>query len=119
MPEGHTIHRIASHHRDLFVGSPVQVTSPQGRFAAGASHIDGRVLDDVEAYGKHLLYRWAGRRTLHVHLGLIGSFRTHPNPAPAPSPATRLALANDTSTAYLSGPMRCALVDVRAAREIV
>jgi DNA-formamidopyrimidine glycosylase len=119
MPEGHTIHRIARRHRDLFAGGAVNVSSPQGRFALGAAELDGQKLEDVDAYGKHLLYRWAGPSTLHIHLGLIGSFRTHPNPPPTPSAATRLALANDDGVAYLSGPMRCALVDETAVEEIV
>ena len=74
MPEGHTIHGIARDHRDLFVGGPVSVTSPQGRFGAGAARVDGRLLEEVEARGKHLLYHFAGRRSVHVHLGLVGAF---------------------------------------------
>jgi endonuclease-8 len=119
MPEGHTIHRIAQRHQGLFVGRPVDVSSPQGRFATGASRLDGRVLEEVQAHGKHLLYHWEGRDTLHVHLGLVGKFRTHGAPVPAPSPATRLVLANDDGAAYLSGPMRCALVDRTAVEAIV
>ncbi len=56
MPEGHTIHRIAKDHGALLVGLPVQVSSPQGRFEADAVRIDGLVLNNLEAYGKHLLY---------------------------------------------------------------
>ena len=64
MPEGHTIHRLATRHRELFAGSPVAVSSPQGRFAAGAALIDGRMLQDTEAYGKHLLHHYEGERDL-------------------------------------------------------
>ena len=94
MPEGHTIHRYARLHRELFAGQRLRVTSPQGRFAAGASQVDGRRLDGADAYGKHLFYRWARGLTLHVHLGLFGKFRSHRGDAPPPSDQTRLALAS-------------------------
>jgi DNA-formamidopyrimidine glycosylase len=119
MPEGHTIRRIADRHADLFEGSALRVSSPQGRFAAGASRLDGRVLQEVEARGKHLLYHFEGRRTLHVHLGLVGSFRTHRSPAPDPSPATRLVLSTDAASAYLTGPMKCELIDRTMVDRIV
>ncbi len=119
MPEGHTIHRIALRHNDVFAGGPVKTSSPQGRFAAGASRIDGRVLDEVQARGKHLFYHWSGRLTLHVHLGLIGKFRTHRQPSPAPTAGTRLALENDDAVAYLSGPMKCELIDRSSVARIV
>ena len=81
MPEGHTIHRIAGQHRARFAGRPVSVTSPQGRFLE-ADRLDGRELRAVEAYGKHLLYEFDGRRYVHVHLGLFGKVRTDQQPAP-------------------------------------
>ena len=60
MPEGHTIHRLARDQRTLLVGRPVRVSSPQGRFAAGAALVDGRVLEEVFSYGKHLFARFGG-----------------------------------------------------------
>lgn len=111
MPEGHTIHGIARTHREAFAGGPVTATSPQGRFGAGAARLSGRTLETVDAYGKHLFYRWERRVVLHVHLGLVGKFQTHGFPAPAPSPATRLALSNPSAAAYLTGPMTCRLID--------
>ena len=119
VPEGHTIHRIASRQSDAFAGAPVRARSPQGRFSAGASHLDGRVLEAVDAFGKHLIYSWEGRLTLHVHLGLIGKFRTYPAPAPQPSAATRLVLENADASAFLTGPMKCELIDRSAVDEIV
>ncbi|EUA18187.1 formamidopyrimidine-DNA glycosylase H2TH domain protein [Mycobacterium xenopi 3993] len=44
MPEGHTLHRLARLHQRRFGGAPVAVSSPQGRFAAAASAVDGLVL---------------------------------------------------------------------------
>lgn len=109
MPEGHTVHRLAAEHRRHLVGRAVEVSSPQGRFAAGAARLDGRVLDDVEAHGKHLFYRWQ-HDTLHIHLGLVGTFRTLHGAAPPPTPGTRLALRADDITAYLAGPLTCELL---------
>jgi formamidopyrimidine-DNA glycosylase len=89
VPEGHTLHRLARQQRELFVGRPVHVTSPQGRFEAGAALLDGRVLEDVTAYGKHL-FACFGPDTLHVHLGLYGTFATGSGDPPAPRGALRM-----------------------------
>ncbi len=118
MPEGHTIHRIARRHRELFAGAPVRAWSPQGRFAGGAAEIDGDVLVGVDAHGKHLFYRFGEDKLLHVHLGLIGSFRTFTDDAPPPTPGTRLALENETAAAYLSGPMHCRMLNQMGMDEI-
>ena len=112
MPEGHTIHRYARLHREQLGGAPIAVSSPQGRFAAGAARLDGRLLTDVTAAGKHLFYRWAGELTLHVHLGLIGKFWSYDPPdAPPPTAGTRLAMRSPGAVVYLSGPMTCRLVE--------
>jgi len=111
MPEGHTIHRYARLHRRTFGGERLAVSSPQGRFATGAARLDGRILETVEAAGKHLFYRWSGGETLHVHLGLFGKFRTHRGPAPLPTEGTRVAMRSAEATLYLSGPTVCELMD--------
>lgn len=119
MPEGHTIHNIARRHRKHFVGHPVAVSSPQGRFADGAAVLDGRVMERVDAHGKNLFYRWEDAPTLHVHLGLIGKFRTWTESAPPPRDTTRLVLANGAARAYLVGPMTCAIVDPEDADALI
>jgi endonuclease VIII len=103
MPEGHTIHRQAAEHAQRFVGKQVSVTSPQGRFVAGAALLDRRVLEGTEAYGKHLFLTFAGDRLLHVHLGLIGKWTFGPTPAPEPVGAVRVRLVDDESYADLRG----------------
>ena len=60
MPEGHTLFRLARELTTTFAGRPVHVTSPQGRFAAGAALLDGRELEEVFSYGKHLFARFGG-----------------------------------------------------------
>ena len=75
MPEGHTLHRLARLHQRRFGRAPVRIGSPQGRFADGATLVDGRVLRKADAYGKHLFHHYDGRRVVHIHLGLYGTFR--------------------------------------------
>jgi len=120
MPEGHTLHRIARRHNALLGGRKVEVWSPQGRFSAEAAMLDGRRLDEVGAYGKHLFYRWDGAPTLYVHLGLVGRFTTWSrSEAPPATSGTRLAMRAADATTYLTGPMACRLVSGEEENEII
>jgi endonuclease-8 len=110
MPEGHTLHRLAADLRARFQGAPVRAASPQGRFADGAALIDGRVLQDAEAFGKHLFLGFGPVGWVHIHLGLYGKVAFGTGPAPAPVGQVRLRLADDAHHADLRGPNRCALV---------
>ncbi len=108
MPEGHTIHRIALDHTPLLCGRPVEVTSPQGRFAPDAARVDGRVLESIEAYGKHLFYWWDSGEVGHVHLGLFGKFRVASGPSsPAVTGQVRARFRTDMATIDLRGPTAC------------
>ncbi len=118
MPEGHTIHRAARLHRRRFGGHALAVDSPQGRFADGAAVLDGRVLEGVDALGKHLFYRWEGGDTLHVHLGLFGRFRTWSTDPPRPTDGTRLRWTGPSGTLHLAGPTVCELLDPDAEVDI-
>lgn len=109
MPEGHTLHRLAIDHRKDFAGDVVHVSSPQGRF--DATTLEGELISDVEAWGKHLFYRFDSGAILHVHLGLFGRFRRHLQPAPAPRGQIRLRLENERVCIDLSGPTACELLD--------
>jgi endonuclease VIII len=111
VPEGHTIHRLAARHRELFAGHAVAVESPQGRFAAGAALISGRTLLDTEAYGKHLLHHVDGDRSLHVHLGLYGRFTEGEPPVPAPVGLVRMRMADARHWLDLRGPTACEVLD--------
>ncbi|WP_326697489.1 Fpg/Nei family DNA glycosylase [Streptomyces sp. NBC_01754] len=110
MPEGHTIHRLAADHRARFVGSPVRVSSPQGRFAESAALLDGRVLTDTDAHGKHLFLGFDGPDWVHIHLGLFGKLGFGAAPAPPPADTVRLRLVNASDYADLRGPTTCALI---------
>ncbi|MGW5242115.1 Fpg/Nei family DNA glycosylase [Monashia sp. NPDC004114] len=121
MPEGHTIHALADRLNGAFRGHPVAASSPQGRFAVDAERLDGRILERAHAWGKHLFVE-IGDATLHVHLGLIGSFPVKPRggmPPPEPQPTVRLRLVGREHWADLRGPMICTVVDARREREIV
>lgn len=118
MPEGHTIHREARLQRAGLGSGPITACSPQGRFHAGAQRIDGRRIETIDAVGKHLLYRFEGRRFLHVHLGLVGRFTMHGADPPPPSPNTRLSLHGD-ATVYLIGPATCELLDPLQVKSLV
>jgi formamidopyrimidine-DNA glycosylase len=109
MPEGHTIHRLARQHTRLLGGRTITAASPQGRAVEAAAEIDGRVLEAVDAHGKHLLYRFGPSCTLHVHLGLYGRFRRVPVLRGTP----RLVLgdgADPDVLVQLSGPTACELL---------
>ena len=113
MPEGHTIHRLAADHQTRFGGRAVRVTSPQGKFADGAALVDGEVLEEAQAHGKHLFLGFGGfpgPRWIHVHLGLFGKLGFGPAPAPPPADTVRLRLANAEHYADLRGPTACALL---------
>jgi len=118
VPEGHSIHRYARLHRQSFAGKQLRVTSPQGRFSSGAARLDRTKLDDVEAHGKHLFYRWSNGEILHVHLGLFGKFRAFHADPPPPTEGTRMAMEADDATLYLAGPTICRLVSPDEATEV-
>lgn len=120
MPEGHTIHALAGRLIRVFAGHPVSASSPQGRFAADAAILDGQVLENASAAGKHLFIE-IGDQTLHVHLGLIGAFPVRPYEGaepPDPVGAVRLRLVGDRHYADLRGPMLCALIGADAEHAI-
>jgi endonuclease VIII len=74
MPEGHSVHRIARQFERSFTGVPVAVTSPQGRFAAGAAQLDGHAIVQARAVGKQMFLEFDHDLWLRVHLGLYGAW---------------------------------------------
>jgi endonuclease-8 len=91
VPEGHTVHRLARTFAELFAGQVLAISSPQGRFAAGAALLDGARLVASRAWGKQLFLGLAepsaeaaagpdgppsddDLRWLRVHLGLYGAW---------------------------------------------
>ena len=74
MPEGHSIHRLARQFSSVFAGRRLEVSSPQGRFAAGAARLNGRTLEAAAAHGKQLFLLFDNELYLRIHLGLYGAF---------------------------------------------
>lgn len=119
MPEGHTLHRLAARVRRELAGRAIRSSSPQGRFAAAAS-LDGEVVEDAQAHGKHLVVSFASRpEVVHVHLGLYGKVawtRHEPGQAPPVRGQVRWRVSapaagegGPTVTADLRGPTACEL----------
>ena len=73
MPEGDALHRIATR-LQVLVGERVEASSPsaRGRVTNVARAVDGRVLESVDAVGKHLLLRFEGGVTVRSHLRMNG-----------------------------------------------
>jgi endonuclease-8 len=120
MPEGHTLHRLATALDEAFAGHPIRVSSPQGRFAESAALLDGRTLETAESWGKHLWVHFADDDLVHVHLGLYGTFDVLRDaltvPAPVGQVRLRLVLADasrepDATASYadLRGATACEL----------
>lgn len=74
MPEGHSVHRITRQFARNFVGRRVSLSSPQGRFAAGAAQLDGHVMTDARAVGKQMFLEFDNGLWLRVHLGMYGAW---------------------------------------------
>lgn len=112
MPEGHTLHRLAKLHQRRYVGHPVGVSSPQGRFAA--SIVDSSVMLRAEAYGKHLFHMYGPHTIVHVHLGLYGTFSESRLPVQPAVGQVRMRLIGRTHWTDLRGPNVCEVIDEAA-----
>jgi endonuclease VIII len=119
VPEGHTIHRAARDQRPMLTGQPLDVASPQGRFWEGAALLDGQRCTGIDAYGKHLLYRFESREALHIHLGLFGQFRTAKRPAPEPRGAVRVRMMSASHVVDINGPNCCEVLDPAQAAALI
>lgn len=71
MPEGDTIHRAARTLEKAVGGKAITKATIAGEDLAG------RVIDRVEARGKHLLVRFDDGRTLHTHMQMDGSWHIY------------------------------------------
>jgi endonuclease-8 len=110
VPEGHTLHRLARLHQRRYAGSPVAVSSPQGRFT-DAALVDGKVLRRASAWGKHLFHHYEGGAIVHIHLGLYGTFREQSVPMSPPVGAVRMRMVGAEYGADLRGPTACDVID--------
>src|SRR5438270_266818 len=104
--DGDRVVGLASYHVDDGV-----MTLPHTEVGAGAALLDGRVLDDVFSYGKHL-FAVFGADTLHVHLGLYGTYLTGTGTPPPARGALRMRWMADGPDGAgvwtdLRGPTAC------------
>jgi endonuclease-8 len=77
VPEGDTIHRVATNLRAALVGRRVTRFEVRGRGAARVTRpARDAAVDAVEARGKHLLIT-IGTVVLHTHLGMHGSWHLY------------------------------------------
>lgn len=116
------MYRLARQFRRELGGQVLRVTSPQGRFAAGADRIDGRPLSTTEAHGKQMFLGFgpdgdrSPDRWLRVHLGLYGvwTFGDLPDGGAPPEPrgAVRVRLVGERRYADLRGATACEVVDL-------
>jgi endonuclease-8 len=83
VPEGDALHRAAALLQPL-VGERVDAESPhpRGQATGVARVVDGRVLERVEAVGKHLLLGFEGGVVLRSHLRMSGRWRLERAGAP-------------------------------------
>jgi endonuclease VIII len=79
VPEGDTIHRIAAR-LQMLVGQRLEAESPHPRgLATGVARaVDGRLLEAVDAVGKHLLLHFEGDVVVRSHLRMNGRWRIEP-----------------------------------------
>ncbi|MEN9752621.1 MAG: hypothetical protein RL670_312 [Actinomycetota bacterium] len=88
------------------------MSSPQGRFAAGASRIDGQLLLNATAIGKQLFLHFE-TAVLRIHLGIYGkwTFGDLIGDAPEPVGQVRARFLAGSRLADLRGPTACELLD--------
>ena len=106
MPEGDALHRAARRLQPL-VGQRLEAESPhpRGLLTGVAAQVDGRVLESVEAVGKHLLLRFEGGLVVRSHLRMTGRWRVEPRRR-ARSGKPWLVLRGDVAEAVLwNGPV--------------
>ena len=118
MPEGHTLHRLARRQQRQFGGQPVALSSPQGRFADEAAHLDGWTFHRAQAWGKHLVQEYrppaassrsSRRQLVHIHLGIYGAFHELTVPPGPPVGQVRLRIVGPAAAVDLRGPNVCEL----------
>jgi endonuclease-8 len=119
MPEGHSVQRIANELNKLFKGKPVQVDSPQGRFASEANLISGQKIKRVRAIGKQLFIDFDNQLTCRVHLGIYGKWRfVSKEKEESLTGAVRVRFFDNENIADLRGPTVCEVIDTKSVKLI-
>jgi endonuclease VIII len=122
MPEGHSVHRTANKFSELFVGSKLIISSPQGRFAEQATLVSGRKLIESSAIGKQLFLGFDNKLTIRVHLGIYGKWNFYNvslSKAPEVWGQVRARFGSNTASADLRGPTVCEVVDAEDVLQVL
>ena len=117
MPEGDSIRRAAARLR-LLVGERVEASSPSPRGLATnvARAVNGRVLESVDAVGKHLLLHFEGGVVIRSHLRMNGRWRVRARDGSPPRGRPWLVLTTEQwEASQWNGPV-LTIDDGRAAR---
>ena len=109
MPEGHTIRHLATVLSYGYMGTFIEASSPQGRFADDAAKINNHMMTGTTAHGKHLFLHF-DEKIVHIHLGLYGWIKNRKNKNQVPTDSTRLRIMNNEYVSDLSGPTVCKLI---------
>jgi endonuclease-8 len=107
MPEGDTIHYLASRIRPVLEGHvPDEIATPHPRFGRDRwpERLSGRAVRAVDAYGKHLFVRFEGDLVIHSHLRMTGAWTVRPA-GPAPSSAWLVMRHGSRDVIQLRGPV--------------
>jgi len=77
--EGDSVLRLARRLDERLAGSEIAALTPGPRRPEGmpVSSLDGRVLEEAESRGKHLLLHFDGGVALHAHMGMRGSWHLY------------------------------------------
>ena len=119
MPEGHSVQRIANELNKLFKNKPVQVDSPQGRFASEAKLITGMKIIRVRAIGKQLFIDFENKLTCRVHLGIYGKWRfVAREKEDKLTGAVRVRFFDSENIADLRGQTVCEVIDTKSVKLI-
>lgn len=122
MPEGHSVHRTANKFADLFIGSKLRISSPQGRFSEQASLVSGRKLIQSSAVGKQLFLGFDNKLSIRVHLGIYGKWNFYDVPlskAPEVWGQVRARFGSTNASADLRGPTICEVVDATEVLAVI
>ena len=102
MPEGDTIHRAAAGLRKVLKGKRIlnsagcdEVLGTQD--LNGTRSLDGRLVTEIEARGKHLMIHFDDNRVLHSHMGMNGSWHIYRVEEPWQKPQSRAAVTLQTA----------------------
>ena len=108
MPEGDTIHYLASRIRPVLAGHvPDAIATPHPRFGRDRwpERLAGRTVTSVDAHGKHLFLRFEGGLVIHSHLRMTGAWRVRPSGQPTPGTAWLTLQRSDHEVLQLKGPV--------------